>query len=126
MKKMFMYVMAAMLVLAPIAVSAQFQPGYDESPDNASVGASGLSEISIRDMITLIMNWLLYLLAALAVLGFVLAGILYITAAGDEGKTEKAKGLITYSIIGLVVALLGLVIVRTVSNLVGVGATGEL
>lgn len=126
MKKMFMYVMAAMLVLAPIAVSAQFAPGYDTNPDNTSVGATGLSEISIRDMITLIMNWLLYLLAALAVLGFVIAGILYITAAGDEGKTEKAKGLITYSIIGLVVALLGLVIVRTVSNLVGVGSTTEL
>lgn len=126
MKKMFMYVMAAMLVLAPIAVSAQYTAGYDTNPDNASIGSTGLSEITVRGMITLIMNWLLYLLAALAVLGFVIAGILYITAAGDEAKTEKAKGLITYSIIGLVVALLGLVIVRTVSNLVGVSGTSEL
>lgn len=35
----------------------------------------------------------------------VIGGILYTTSAGDSGKVTKAKNMITYSIVGLVVVL---------------------
>lgn len=121
MKKMFMYAFAAMLVLAPVAVSAQWA-----SSGSALTTGSGLQSNSVASILTTILNWLLYLLTAIAVIGFVVSGILYITAAGDEGKVEKAKNFMTYSIIGIIVALIGLVVVRTISNIIATSGSSAI
>ena len=44
---------------------------------------------------------------------------MYITAAGDEGRVDKAKSYLVYAIVGLVVALLGYAIVVTIGNQLG-------
>ncbi len=49
----------------------------------------------------------------------VISGIIYITSGGDDGRVETAKKMLTYAIIGLVVALLGYVIVYAVGNALG-------
>jgi cytochrome bd-type quinol oxidase subunit 2 len=65
------------------------------------------------------MNWLLGLIGVLAVVAFVISGILYLTAAGDEEQIERAKSTMMFAIIGLVVALVGLVIVNAVGGITG-------
>jgi hypothetical protein len=65
------------------------------------------------------MNWLLAILGFLGIIGFVIAGILYLTAAGDEDQIGKAKNAMMYSIIGVIVALLGFVIIQAVNNWLG-------
>ncbi len=67
-------------------------------------------------LILSIINWLLSFLGALAVLMIVVAGIMYITSGGDGDRVDKAKSWLTYAIVGLVVALLGYVIVKTVGS----------
>ncbi|MFA6383644.1 MAG: hypothetical protein WCX17_04470 [Parcubacteria group bacterium] len=66
-----------------------------------------------------IMNWLLALVGILGVIGFAIAGILYLTAAGDEDRIKTAKSAMTYSIIGVIIALLGLVIIRAAASMIG-------
>ena len=56
-------------------------------------------------------------------IGFVIAGILYLTAAGNESQAEKAKNAMTYSIIGVIVALVGYVIIQAVSAWLGTSTT---
>jgi hypothetical protein len=63
------------------------------------------------------MYWLLEIVGIFAVIGFVIAGILYLTSAGSEDRISLAKGALVYSIIGIVVALSGLVIIRFAQNL---------
>ena len=64
------------------------------------------------------LNFLLSLVALLAIIGMVTGGIFYITSAGDEERIEKGKKILTYSIVGITVALLGLVIVKAINYVI--------
>jgi cytochrome bd-type quinol oxidase subunit 2 len=107
-KKAFYAVSSTVLIL-PAAVLAQ---GY--APPQAPGGVP--TATSASDLILKVINWILAFIGSLAVLMIVVAGVMYITSGGDEGRVDKAKSFLTYSIVGLVVALLGYVIVLTVGN----------
>jgi len=75
----------------------------------------GLPSGSISGIIKNILSWLLMIFGFLGLIGFVISGILYIASSGDETKAEKAKKAMTYSAIGIVVGLVGLVIIQAIS-----------
>jgi hypothetical protein len=60
------------------------------------------------------MDWILGLLGFIAIIGFVISGILYLTAAGNDGQIKTAKEAMKWSIVGVIVALMGYVIVQAV------------
>jgi len=97
----------------PALVLAQYQP-----PQN-----TGLPAGSIMSIVKSVMNWLLALVGILGVIGFAIAGILYLTAAGDEDRIGLAKRAMMYSILGVIVALLGLVIITAASAMLGGNST---
>jgi len=54
-------------------------------------------------------------LAALVCVGILIAsGYMYITAAGDESKVEKAGKSLTYAIVGLVICFIAVILVEFV------------
>lgn len=61
-----------------------------------------------------VLNITLGLVGLIAVIVMVYGGILLATSGGDEEKTKKGKGFITYSIIGLAVIILSYAIVAWV------------
>jgi cytochrome bd-type quinol oxidase subunit 2 len=90
-----------------------------------SGAVTGLPETEAGQVIVNIMYWLLGMLGLLAMVMFVVSGIMYLTAGGDEKNTEHAKNNIKYAIIGVAVALLGYTIVYTIQQVVtGDGTTG--
>lgn len=101
--------MLSLAILAPSFVAAQFDP-------NAG-GGTNLSNASITTIIKSLMNWLLMMVGIVGVIGFVISGIMYLTAAGDSGVIDRAKKAMTYSIIGVLVALIGLVVIGAVNSL---------
>ena len=111
-KKTFYAGTSAMLTL-PAVTMAQYS-----KPTNSQGLAS---DANINDTLTTVLNYVLGFLAVLSILMIVIAGIMYITSGGDEARVDKAKSWLTYAIIGLIVALLGFVIVSTVSNMLGAG-----
>jgi multisubunit Na+/H+ antiporter MnhB subunit len=64
---------------------------------------------------------LLYILGFFAVIGFVISGIMFLTAAGNEDQATKAKSYMIYSIVGILVALLGLIILNAAQAWLGGG-----
>jgi cytochrome bd-type quinol oxidase subunit 2 len=74
---------------------------------------------SITGIITNIMNWLLMLVGIIGVIGFAIAGILYLTAAGDDDAISRAKSAMMYSIIGVIVAIVGVVVIQAVQGMLG-------
>ncbi len=44
---------------------------------------------------------------AIAGIGFLISGLLFITSGGSEDKIKKAKTIFIYSIIGIIVGLIG-------------------
>jgi hypothetical protein len=81
-----------------------------------------LPKASILSIITNIVSWLLMIIGLVAIIGFIISGILYLTAAGDEDQQEKAKRAMYYSITGVIVGLAGLVVIYAVNNML-VGQT---
>jgi len=69
-----------------------------------------------------IMYWLLGIGAMIAIIGFVISGIMYMTAAGDESRAESAKKAMTYSIIGVIVAGGALVIINAILSALSGGS----
>lgn len=104
-----------MLTLVPSIAKAAEGSGFNVSNlDNAQGVASGTAS----DIAWKLINWLLAIVGILGVAGFVVAGVLYITAAGDDTRIGNAKKIMTYSIVGVVVALLGYVAVSTIQNVI--------
>ncbi len=96
-------------VFLPGIARAQFQ----EPP------GTGLPSAPLTAIIQNAMYWILAIAGFFAVIGFLIAGILYITSAGNEERVATAKRALLYSIIGVIVALMGLVVLRAVIAFLG-------
>jgi hypothetical protein len=83
---------------------------------------TGLSSKPIADVIANFTSWILGIFGFLAVISFLVSGIMYFFAAGDETAQEKAKKQMQWSIMGVVIGLMGLVIIYAIDALLG-GAT---
>jgi hypothetical protein len=75
---------------------------------------SGLPSTSIYDIVVNLLDWLLSILGIAGVIGFVIAGLMYLLAAGNETMTGNAKKAMVASILGVIVGLSGLVIIYAV------------
>lgn len=73
----------------------------------------------LRQIAANVLNWLLSIIGIIAVIALIIGGGMYLTAYGDDDRIQKAKKIITYAIIGIVVALAALVIVKEVGKLLG-------
>ena len=107
--KTLAYSVSAIALVAPALTLAQFQ----------APAGTGLPANSVFSIVSNIMNWLLRIVGVIGVIGFAIAGILYLTAAGDEGRIETAKKAMLFSIIGVIVALAGLVALQFASSMLG-------
>jgi hypothetical protein len=112
-----------LVLLAPAVALAQASPRAFTDVWNAqgqiNAERSGLPTGTIYNIIGSTLQWLLAILGFIAVIGFVISGILYLTAAGNEAQIEKAKNAMTYSIVGVIVALMGYVIIQAVEGWLG-------
>lgn len=78
---------------------------------------SGLPSGTLAGVIANFTNWLLGIFGFLAIISFLISGIMYFLASGDDRAQEKAKKQMQWSIIGVVIGLIGLVIVYAVDAL---------
>lgn len=107
--------LSLVVILTAVTLPGVVFGQWDSGLRNAE--SSGVPAAKVTDIIKNIMNWLLYILGFLGIIGFVISGIMYLVAAGDETLIDRAKTAMTYSIIGIIVALLGFVIMQAVDAL---------
>ena len=82
---------------------------------------TGLSTTPVETIVMNVVNWMLAVLGFIAIVGFVVSGIQYLMSAGDEGIIETAKRNMKYSLVGVVVALSGRVLIVAINNLLNAG-----
>ncbi|MDZ4385060.1 MAG: pilin [Candidatus Moranbacteria bacterium] len=75
---------------------------------------TGLSDISIKNLLTSLLRWLLGIVGVVALIGFVISGIQYIISSGNEDMAKTAKQNMFNSIIGIVVVMASLVIIQAI------------
>ena len=111
MKNYFSIVFAGILFFA---LSAQAQLSKPENP--------GLPDTPLPAMILQLVNYALGLVGVLALGFIVFGGFLYITAHGESQQIEKAKGIIIYSVIGIIVVGLAAALVTfVIGSIIGGG-----
>ncbi len=89
----------------------------------ASSGGTGITNPltgvnTIPELVAKVLSAVIGLIGILAVASFVYGGILYLTSAGNEEQSNKAKKVLGYSVMGLIVSILSYVIVNTVINII--------
>jgi|WetSurMetagenome_2_1015567.scaffolds.fasta_scaffold290209_1 hypothetical protein len=118
-------VLLCLLALPGLALATATGGGWSQGL--ANVVAAGLpnggSGGSISTLIFNIMNWLLTILAAIAIIAFVIAGIMYLVSGGDDARMKTAKSAMIAAILGVLVGLMGLVIIYAVQNILNGGTT---
>jgi thiol:disulfide interchange protein len=111
MKKQFARISALALGMAtPLVSLAQFDP-------DDTGGTSNLPSGTLKETLTNATQWAAYFLGALGVLAFIIAGIMYVTAAGNDERMEMAKKYMIWSVVGIAVGLLGLVITQGIQEI---------
>lgn len=88
-------------------------------------GSVGLTSTDLKTVVINVIKWILGILALVAVVLIIYGGIIWMTAAGNVQRIEKAKRIIIDAVIGLVVVLISWAIVTfVVAKILGVTGGG--
>ncbi len=112
MKKITIVLILALALTLPVAALAAIDP-YTPPEGNASIGdLEGLVESILRIM------WVVF--GAIAVIMFVTAGILFLTAMGAPEKVQAARSAFIWGIVGVVVGIIAYSILYIIGSALGV------
>jgi len=129
MKKMLVGAFLGMFALAGVAVLPNYASAQVDPSDSSSAGWIDWNDPTWGNMIknndkqewsqllTTVrstINWLLWILATIAVAICLYAGFLMVTSAGDEKKYQKWFTVLKYAAIGLVIVWLSWIIVSAI------------
>lgn len=80
-------------------------------------GAAALENVTVEEILTKVITWAVGIAALVCSLVIVIAGVLWITAGGDDTQLGKARKMLIYGIIGLVIVLGAWALVRVATDL---------
>ncbi|MDB5165235.1 MAG: hypothetical protein JWM00_125 [Candidatus Saccharibacteria bacterium] len=108
-----------MTVAVPLAMPASNVGAVNLFPACNAAGSNNTTVCQnkgddVGGLIQTVVNILLYILAAIAVIMIIVGGIRYTTSNGEAAGIKSAKDTIVYAVIGLVVAMLAWAIVNFV------------
>lgn len=80
----------------------------------SSVAALTNNETSLKGLILTIVDYFLGFLGLLAVIMVIYGGVTYVSSAGNDEAVGKAKKIIMYALIGIVIIMLSFVAVNAI------------
>jgi|GEM_PF-6922756 len=102
------------LLLLAVILVWPYRFAWAATFDSNTGSALGLGTVPLDQVVRNIIRWALGFLGLIAVIMVIYGGFLWMTAAGNEQRIEKAKKIIMGAIIGLVIILLSFAIVQFV------------
>jgi len=142
--KKFLWAVSLLVILAPAGVAKAVDWGFGVNRDGTTqfgIGSSGsragfgagtgsgsgggifslnnsygLPSGSILEIIQNFLFWLLAIFGIAGIFGFVISGIMYLIASGDDDMIKRAKTGMTYSIVGIIVGLSGFVALQAINS----------
>ena|SRR3989338_2646516 len=71
----------------------------------------------IADIFLIIMQWIFAFALILGIIMVIISGISYMTAGGESDRVSKATKVLTYSVIGVAIALISSFVIQIIRNL---------
>lgn len=104
----WMVAFAAVLgLMTALSSSSVFAQCTDTSSIEAGVNCVGQNienDTSLEDVISTVVNTLLFIIGIISVIMLIIGGIRYVISGGNQSQVESARNTILYAIVGLVVA----------------------
>lgn len=101
---------------SPTAVYAANTEEVQDGINAVGGDETGNRAPAFTKLIQSIINILLFLIGAIAVIMIIIGGIRYVVSAGDQGQITGAKNTILYAVVGLVIAIMAYAIVNFFVN----------
>jgi len=73
---------------------------------------------TLANALSTILTWFFGFLAAITLVLVIYAGVLYLTAGGNEEQTKRAKTILIDAVAGLIVILIAFALVNWVGNII--------
>ena len=105
-----------LLILLVICLGVCVFPDFAFADVKQCDGAICGTDLDLIGIVKIVIETLCYGIGAVAVLVMIIAGLTYMTSAGDTNKVVRAKNMIIYSVVGIVVAASAYAIVGFVIN----------
>lgn len=102
------------------ANAALAQGAIDATTDQpAIIAALSGGQTGLRGIVLTIVNFFLTFLGLLAVIMVIYGGFLYVSSAGNEENVNKAKKILLYAVLGIVVIIISFALVNTILGAAG-------
>ena len=111
-KKIALGVAYVGMMALPLLASAQFS-NLPDTPTPTVVDFCSIINLLLQ------ITWVVF--TAIAVISFVVAGILFVTSQGSADKVAAARGAVLWGVVGIVVGILAYVIISIVASALGAG-----
>ncbi len=106
------------LTLASGALLSLAVPVYAQVPNEIGNGANTVkpsgSPSNLLDVFQKIINTVIFLIGAIAVVMLIIGGVRYVISAGNEAQVKGASHTIIYAVIGIIVAIVAYAVVNFV------------
>lgn len=101
-----------------LATTLMIQKAWAAAPTDLNSGVTDVhpsgASTNLPDLITKVVNTLLYIIGIAAVIMLIVGGMQYVMSQGNESSVKNAKNTILYAIIGVVVAVIAYAVVNFV------------
>ncbi len=103
-----------LLLVNSFGVDIALAQAIDQEADQpAIIRALSGGQTGLRGIVLTIINFFLTFLGLLAVIMVIYGGFLYVSSAGNEENVNKAKKILLYAVIGIVVIIVSFALVNT-------------
>lgn len=121
------------LIIATLLGTAVLMPAtqvgavdvFKDEACNGDTSICGSDNTELTDILTVVINTMIYITGIIAVIMIIIGGIKYTTSSGDASGITSAKNTILYSVIGLVIAIMSFAIVNFVLDRFGASSGGS-
>lgn len=96
---------------ASVAMAQAIDPTQDQP---AIIAALSGGQTGLRGIVLTIVNFFLTFLGLLAVVMIIYGGFLYVGSAGNEENVNKAKKILMYAVLGIIVIIVSFALVNTI------------
>lgn len=110
-------VLISTLVFFKLASPALAQYGFQKL-----FGVPGLETASPGEIIVRVIQWIIAIIGLICVVYIIYGGVMYATSGGNEELVGRAKKILLWSIVGLVICILAFVIANAVVGMIRGGA----
>jgi len=116
MKKTFLLAAVSLFLLLGGSPAGAESSSSDPIGIDKARGIDATVKSDFETTFTAFLNYFIGFLGLLVVAMFIYAGVIFVTAQGETEQIEKAKKIILWAVVGLLIVMLSFVIVSTISG----------